>query len=258
MARVHLVHWDAEDARIRCAALKALGHEPVYLPDVTGTPLMRALRGGTAEAFVVDLSKRPSHGREVAMALRMSPATRHRPLVFVGGEAEKVDALRALLPDAPFTTWGRLKTTLAKALKAPPAAAPIVPRDALYTGRSLAQKLGIAAGERVVAVGAPTGFDRTLGALPAKVKLTAAIDLSAARFIWFVRSATELRAALARLSAVTTQTVWLAWPKKASGVKTDLDGNIVRTAGLATGLVDYKVCSIDETWSGLAFKRARR
>jgi hypothetical protein len=56
MARVHLVHWDPDDARIRCAALKALGHDPIHLPDVSGTPLMRALRGSTADAFLVDLS----------------------------------------------------------------------------------------------------------------------------------------------------------------------------------------------------------
>ena len=51
---------------------------------------------------------------------------------------------------------------------------------------------------------------------------------------------------------------WLIWPKKASGVKTDLDGNVVREAGLAGGLVDFKICSVDATWSGLAFKRKTR
>lgn len=257
MARLHVVHWDAQDARDRCAALAALGHEPIYLAGVTGTPLMRALRASPAEAFLIDLSRLPSQGREVGMALRTSPATRHRPILFVGGEAAKVKALAALLPDAVYTTWGRVKTAVPKALRAAPAA-PIVPRDALYTGRSVAQKLGIAAGERVVIVGAPPGFDRTLGALPAKVRLTAALDMKADRFVWFLRSASELRAALARLSAVTTQVVWLAWPKKAAALKTDLDGNLVRESGLGTGLVDFKVCSIDETWSGLAFKRPAR
>ena len=49
----------------------------------------------------------------------------------------------------------------------------------------------------------------------------------------------------------------MIWPKKASGVKSDLDGNIVRETGLSAGWVDFKVCSIDQTWSGLAFKRRR-
>ena len=51
--------------------------------------------------------------------------------------------------------------------------------------------------------------------------------------------------------------MWLIWPKKASGVKSDLDGNVVRNTGLAAGWVDFKVCSIDDTWSGLAFKRRK-
>ena len=51
---------------------------------------------------------------------------------------------------------------------------------------------------------------------------------------------------------------WLIWPKKASGVRSDVDGNVVRETGLAAGLVDFKVCSVDATWSGLAFKRRKR
>ena len=75
----------------------------------------------------------------------------------------------------------------------------------------------------------------------------------------FVRSRRELEAQLVAVgrTAAARQTAWFAWPKKASAVKTDLDGNVVRETGLSAGLVDFKVCSIDDTWSGLAFKRAR-
>ena len=77
-------------------------------------------------------------------------------------------------------------------------------------------------------------------------------------FLVFVRNRRELAAQLARSRAtVDRQTAWLIWPKTASGVKTDLNGNIVRETGLAAGLVDYKVCSVDDTWSGLAFKRRK-
>jgi hypothetical protein len=168
-----------------------------------------------------------------------------------------VKALAERLPDAVYTTWGRVKTAIPRALRIHPAS-PIVPRDPLYSGRSVAQKLGLAAGERVAIVGAPAGFDRTLGALPARVRLTAALDMKADRFVWFLRSASELRAALAHLSGVTTQVVWLAWPKKTAGARTDLDGNLVRESGLGIGLVDFKVCSVDETWSGLGFTRPKR
>jgi hypothetical protein len=256
--RVHLVHWNPVEAREHAAALTALGHRVTYLPEVTGTPLMRALRSGDAEVFLIDLSRRPSHGREVGMALRSSPATRHRPIVFAGGDPEAVAHLRGLLPDAVFTTWGRVKTALPRALTRQPAA-PIVPPDALYAGRSLGQKLGLAAGEIVAVVNGPTGVAGLLAPLPAGARLTAAPSATAHRFLWFVRSRKDLHQALGTLEAlVTTQVAWLAWPKTASGVTTDLNGNTVREAALASGFVDFKICSVDATWSGLALKRRRR
>ncbi len=115
--RVHLVSWDPVDARAHLRALDALGHTATWLEGLTGTPLMRALRASDADLFLIDLRRRPSHGREVAMALRSSPATRQRPLVFAGGDDAATARLRDLLPDATFTTWGRLKTALPKALK---------------------------------------------------------------------------------------------------------------------------------------------
>ncbi len=258
MARVHLVHWDPEDARDRLDALASLGHQPVYLPGVTGTPLMRALRASATDAFLIDLSRRPSHGREVAMALRQSPATRRTPIVFAGGEPDAVAKLRLLLPDATFTPWSRIKTAIPRALRRP-TATPVVPPDAVYAGRTLAQKLGLAPREQVAAIGAPDGFAALLGPLPTGTALTAKATPAVNRFIWFVRTQREVEMALGQLvRLVTTQVVWLAWPKKASGVTANVDGNVVRDAGLAAGFVDYKVCSIDATWSGLAFKKVKR
>jgi hypothetical protein len=256
--RVHLVHWDPVEAREYTAALTAAGHAVTYLPDVTGTPLMRALRAGDAEAFLIDLSRRPSHGREIGMALRSSPATRHRPIVFAGGEPHAVERLKTLLPDAAFTTWGRVTTALPKALKQQPRA-PVVPPDALYAGRTLGQKLGLATGEVVAVVNAPAGFARLLAPLPAGVRLTASPSARAHRFLWFMKSARELDVAIGTLGALAkSQVIWLAWPKTASGVKTDLTGNVVREAALDAGFVDFKICSVDPTWSGLAVKRRRR
>ena len=258
MPRVHLVHWDPEEARARVATLEALGHAVSYLPGADGMSLLRALRAGAPEVCLIDLSRRPSHGREIAMALRTSAATRLVPLVFAGGNAETTARMRQVLPDAVVTTWGRMKTALPRAIRTAPAT-PFVPPDWLYAGRTVAQKLGLAPGERVAAVGAPPGFSGLLGALPKGASLTADVTGSVQRFIWFVRSRRELEMALVRVTAlVTSQVVWLAWPKKASGVTTNVDGNVVRESGLAAGFVDFKVCSIDATWSGLAFKRPRR
>ncbi len=196
----------------------------------------------------------------MAVALRRSPATRHVPIVFAGGDEAATARLRTLLPDAIFTTWGRVKAALSRAARAAPSAPvlPAVPPEAFYSGRTLTQKLGIAAGERVAILGAPPGVAALLAPLPQDVRLTAD-PVGAQRYLWFVNSRRALQVAVGQLAVlVTTQVAWLAWPKKASGVTSDLDGNVVREAGLAAGLVDFKVCSIDATWSGLAFKRSRR
>ncbi|MCJ7625733.1 MAG: hypothetical protein MUO76_19755, partial [Anaerolineaceae bacterium] len=103
-------------------------------------------------------------------------------------------------------------------------------------------------------------FTKTLGTLPDGVEVCegtiAGCDLS----IWFTRTREELETGIETAANSPERTpIWIAWPKKASGMVTDLTQQIVRQAGLNAGLVDYKVCSIDKTWSGLLFiKRAAR
>jgi hypothetical protein len=122
----------------------------------------------------------------------------------------------------------------------------------------LPKKLGIKPGFTVALLASPTGFTRILKPLPPKVTFTARPEAGADLFLGFARSNRELQAHLLAVSAAADrQTLWLIWPKKASGVKTDLDGNVVRHAGLAVGWVDFKVCSVDDTWSALAFKRRK-
>lgn len=128
-----------------------------------------------------------------------------------------------------------------------------------YSGTPLPKKLGITPGSRVLLDGAPEGFETThLVPLPDGVELhrragTAPYDLVLA----FRTDARTLIKHLPRDIGRTTTPgrLWLALPKKASGVATDLTGDVVREEGLAAGVVDIKVCAIDETWSGLAFVR---
>ena len=117
-----------------------------------------------------------------------------------------------------------------------------------YSGTPLPQKLGIKDGARVRLAGAPGGFARTLGVRP---RLRGEADV----FVLFARSGAVLRRSFprARGSLSLSGGLWVAWPKKASGVPTDLTEDAVRRYGLAQGLVDNKVCAIDETWSGLRF-----
>ena len=143
-----------------------------------------------------------------------------------------------------------------RALRARPAAKPVA-AHVVYT-TPLVRKLGVKPDMMVALLSSPRGFSGTLKPLPSGVSFTARPDAGAGLFICFSKSAAELEAHIAAASRVADrQTMWLAWPKKASGVKSDLDGNIVRNTGLAAGWVDYKVCSVDATWSALAFKRRK-
>lgn len=127
-----------------------------------------------------------------------------------------------------------------------------------YSGTPLPKKLGIKEGSVVALLAAPRGFRKTLGQLPAGVRLRPKPDARCTLTLWFVRSRADLTRGLRRAVALAAQgTVWILWPKLTSGVATDLKEGAVREAGLAAGLVDYKICAVDATWSGLAFARRR-
>lgn len=127
------------------------------------------------------------------------------------------------------------------------------------SGRPVVAKLGVKPGFKVALLGSPKGFAGTLKPLPPKVTFTARPEPDADLYICFAKTATELQAHLLAVGGTAKrQTLWLSWPKKASGVDTELDGNIVRETGLRAGWVDFKVCAIDTTWSGLAFKKRQK
>jgi len=255
VATVRLIHWNEDEGLERQQLLEALGFSTGF--DAGGLmPVLRAIRASAPDAIVIDLSRLPSQGREFARGLRSAKTTRYIPIVFVDGEKDMVALTRALLPDACYTTWGRIKTALTKAI-ANPVTAPVAPADVM-SAKPTSAKLGVKSGHKVCVLGSPQGFVDRLRPRPAKVTFTARADKSVDLFLCFVRSSRELQAHLLVLrDSVDRQTLWLIWPKKASGVKSDLDGNVVRQSGLAAGWVDFKVCAVDATWSGLAFKRRK-
>jgi len=128
-----------------------------------------------------------------------------------------------------------------------------------YSGTPLPKKLGIKPGGRVLLDGAPDGFEDThLQPLPEGVEVHRRAGKAAYDVVLAFRTDTRtLVKHLERDIARTTTPgrLWIAWPKKTSGVATDLTGDVVRAEGLAAGVVDVKVCAIDDTWSGLAFAR---
>ncbi|MDP9200787.1 MAG: DUF3052 domain-containing protein [Gemmatimonadota bacterium] len=131
-------------------------------------------------------------------------------------------------------------------------------RTAGYSGTPLVAKLGLKAGARMQLVSAPAAFGDTIGPLPDGVKPVTRGTLDFAML--FVRGTSELKKGFPRLRdrLESNGVLWVAWPKKASGVETDVSENIVRSIGLEAGLVDVKVCAVDETWSGLKFVRRLR
>ena len=124
-----------------------------------------------------------------------------------------------------------------------------------YSGTPLPQKLGIKAGARVALVRAPDGFQKTLVPLPEGVTLRSQARGAHEVVVFFATRHAELERRFGALSRaiVPAGGLWIAWPKRTANVATDLSENLVRDVGLAHGLVDNKVCAVDDTWSGLRF-----
>jgi hypothetical protein len=253
-----LLHWNEAEASERLERLQAAGYA-AYHSALAGPPLLRQLRENLPIAIVIDLTRLPSHGREVGAALRAAKATRFIPLVFVGGETEKVARIRALLPDASFTIWDEIGPSLQAAIAHPPAN-PVALSSLMdaYAGQPLSKKLGIKVGMKIALVKAPNGFDQAIAPLPENVQFKDDPTEGCELAIWFVRSHEELVQAIETAASLNgLRSIWFAWPKKASGLSTDLTQQIVRETGLASGWVDYKICAIDQTWSGLLFARRK-
>ncbi len=254
--KVRLIVWNDTEARERAARLEQCGYA-VEWQLRAGPELIAELKTTDADALVIDLGRAPAQGRDIAVYARRSKATRHLPIVFVGGEPPKRDAAQAVLPDAVFTTWDEIDKAIKRAVAAKPSA-PVVPTSvfAAYADRPLIAKLGVKPSSVVALLHPPENFTKTLGPLPDGVTLVTRVGRDVSLTIWFVGNRHELEARVEAVAArVGTSPLWIAWPKKVAGTATDLTQMDVRRAGLASGLVDYKICSIDATWSALLFKR---
>ncbi|MCI0336433.1 MAG: DUF3052 domain-containing protein [Acidobacteria bacterium] len=124
-----------------------------------------------------------------------------------------------------------------------------------YSGTPLPKKLGIKESHRIAFINAPVNFTLEMGELSPGVEIVKQLRAPLDLIVCFVKSEKELITRFEKLASKLAPAgmLWIAWPKKASGVPTDLTDNIVRRVGLEAGLVDNKVCAIDEVWSGLRF-----
>jgi hypothetical protein len=181
------------------------------------------------------------------------------PIVFAGGVAEKIGGIRTLLPDAAYAPWskiaGVLKRAIVRGVKDP-----VVPRSIFetYSGTPILKKLGVKENSSLALVDAPDGFAVSLGRLPEGVTIREK-SRGANLTMWFVLSSKELNRGIKKIAAdLDDGSIWIAWPKKTSAIVSDLSQVSVRSVGLASGLVDFKVCAIDATWSGLLFRSRKR
>jgi CheY-like chemotaxis protein len=256
--RVRLVSWKPERAREIAADLEAGGFEVDH--GAVDNAALKALAASPPDAVVIDLGRLPAQGRDFGIMIRTRASTRSVPVVFVDGTAEKIARTKEHLPDAVYTDRSNLSFALAKAITNPPAD-PVVPASNLagYSGTPLPKKLGIKQGSTVALVEAPDDFPKTLERLPAAVTLTQQAIPDADVTLWFVHSLEELSRGIESMAHIAGGgRLWICWPKKASDMATDVTQNEVRARGLATGIVDFKICAVDATWSGLCFTRRKK
>jgi CheY-like chemotaxis protein len=218
------------------------------------------LKSNLPAAVVIDLSRLPSQGRDVAINIRHAKATRDIPIVFVKGDPQKVNQIKALLPDAIYTDYAHIQTALKQAISNPPKVT-VVPESVFepYKHVSLAKKLGIKPNTTLALINPPKDFQKTLGILPEGVTILTQANKQANIIILFTETQKDLQNRLTKIKPKLQPNakLWIAWQKKTSETTTDVTQATVRKTGLAQGLVDYKVCSIDKTWTGLLFAKRK-
>jgi len=251
--RLRLIHWNHEEARPMIEELEAAGHS-VELTSSVGSDIMKYLRATPPDAVIINLSRQPSRGREIGVAIRNGKSIKHIPILFVDGDPEKVAGIKKVLPDAVYTSRVRFVKTL-RMVK--PVANPVVPLGMMerFGNRTTAQKLGIGRDMRVAVVDPPADFERVIGPLPQGASLEENPREVLRLTVWFTHDPDSLLAGMRRMRALAAKSrLWILWRKnKADG----LDGGLIRAAGIEAGLVDYKICSVDATWSALAFARKK-
>jgi hypothetical protein len=251
--RVRLIHWRPEEAAGRIELLEKAGFDVDFEPFAGDT--VRKTGENPPDAVLIDLARLPAEGRNLGINFRIRKSTRNIPLVFAGGAAVKIREVRKHLPDADFMVWDDIADGLEAAVSSAPSD-PVVPSStfAAYRGRPLVAKLAITAGKTIL-MGAPKDFESLLEPLPEEAVISRRASGTGRTVILFVRKMSELEklSGKARSHIAQGGALWIAWPKKSSGEESDLTQASVRRFGLDSGLVDYKVCSIDSTWTGLRF-----
>ena len=251
MARVLVVHRDLAEAAERAARLRSSGIDAEPYASL-GTKGFRYIRESPPDAIVIDLTRLPSYGKYMGALIRESKSLRAIPLVFIEGDPAKAAAVRAVLPDAVYTPWSKASEAVHKAIRRR-SPEPMLPRAPL---RTLLAKLGIGEASRVAMLHVPKEFSLPEGGW--RKAQPAAADVVLA----FYGTSAALGRELPHLAGLMQKgrKLWIAWPKKSGAAPTDLAMPRIQSMIEAYGLTQYKVCALDEKWSGmvLGVRRASR
>lgn len=233
MKRVVLIHFKPEEAHKRLQQLRQAGYDAEYL-EPKDFRSFAPVRANPPDVFVIDLSVRQKSAKGIGDALAQYATTRSVPQAFMADE----------------TSWKQIAKAINNAkLGTPPPKGTI----AGYSGAPLPKKMGIKPGAKVITIGAPDAFEETLGALPEGAEFVRAGRADLIILFTTTQSDLEVRFRKAMRHVDERSRIVMAWPKKTSGVPSDLNENHIREFGLGMGWVDFKVFAIDNTWSGLLF-----
>ena len=249
---VALVHWRMAEAKPLITLLERADYEVHYGGEVKPIRATQ-LKQFPVVAAIIDLTRMPSYGKYWAAELRAT-SMKHLPIVFVDGEPAKVAMVKASLPDATYTTREKLLGVLKK-LK--PVANPVKPSRMMLSTRPNALKMGVKPGARVAVFDAPAGYGKIIGSLPDGAAFEEEAP-DADVTLWFVRDVDTYLTGLRRMRPLAAKSrLWVLYPKQQKGKAQTISQADVRESAIAVGLVDYKICSVDETWSGIAFAMKR-
>jgi len=250
---IRLIHWKPSEIQEQISRLSGNGF--MLNSDLfKGPEDFKKLRENPPDVIIIDLNRLPLQGRDIGITLRKYKDTRYVPLVFIEGDKIKTGKVKSLLPDALYSKWQNIESALEKAVSNP-VKDPLVYKSSMeaYSGSSLNKKLGLHENMKVVLINSPKGFTEKF-AMIENLKFVKSINAQRDVTMWFVLKKADLEKGITDIVRhVTKGGIWIAWRKKNKIADSDLSQIIVRQAGLKYGLVDYKICSIDEIWSALKF-----
>jgi hypothetical protein len=249
-----LLHWKQEEiGALAAGPLRELEVSP-YVPNQgEGSKGLKSY--GVPDILVISLDRLPSHGRDIGWHFHQQKATRQVPLVFAGGDPLKVAKIRELLPEAVYTNWDDAAAAVREALSKPKVD-PIPKRKReVLSEAPLHAKIGLQEGMSIALIGAPAPLEELLPDLPAGIAVQEYPSAEkTAMTLWFVLSNEEFAEELPMLAKALGKKprLWVFYRKGRGMAWTGL----LELAG-RHGLAQFKVMRLNETWSGVAFGRAR-